>query len=145
MASLNFDPTAVEPSVRETIPPGTYEAVIVDSEMRPTRNGQGQGINLTFEIVSGSAKGRRVWDWINFQHPKVEAQRIGQERLAKVCKSVGVMRLTDTAQLHNIPLYIKVAVDWRDTTKNVIKDCASKTAPSGAPPAPDPGSDPWAR
>ena len=68
-----------------------YEAVVTDSEMKATKNGLGMGINLTFEILSdGPAKGRKVFVWINYEHPKAEAQRIGREELASLCKAVGV-------------------------------------------------------
>jgi len=158
MASLNFDASTIDTSSHDPIKPGTYEAVIAETEMRPTRNGDGMGINVTFEIISGEAKGRKVWEWINYQHPKPEAQRIGQETLAKICKAVGVERLTETEQLHNIPLLVKVALDKADPTKNTVKDILAKSkvaaaaapaaAPAAAAPAAQPaagGDDPWAR
>ena len=98
MASLSFDATSVEITSRDPVPADVYEALITDSEIRATRTGNGKGINLTFEIVSGPHKGRKVFAWINFQHPKAEAQRIGQEELARICKAVGVGKLDDTTQ-----------------------------------------------
>ena len=152
MASLNFDATAIDTSSRDAITPGTYEALIVESELRPCRSGLGKGINLTFEIVSGPAKGRKVWDWINFIHPKQDVQRIGQEQLARICNAVGVAKLDDTEQLHNIPLMITVALDKDDQTRNVIRKYAAKprvgqpsAATETAAPASATGSAPWAR
>jgi len=158
MARLNFDATTIDVTAHDPIKPGTYEAVITETELRPTRNGEGKGINVTCEIVSGEAKGRKVWEWINYQHPKAEAQRIGQETLAKICKAVGVARLEDTEQLHNIPLLVKVALDKTDATKNVVKDFLAKPKAAAAAAAPAPsaapaqsaapaagGDDPWAR
>ena len=154
MAVLNFDATQIDTSSHDPVQPGTYEAVITESETRPCRNGQGLGINLTFEILSESAKGRKVWNWINYMHPKQEAQRIGQEELARLCKALGIARLGDTVEMHNIPLMITVALDKDDPTRNVIKKVAPK-ASSAAPAASVPtaaqtavltsGSAPWAR
>lgn len=143
MALLNFDATQVDTSSREAIQPGTYEAVITESEIRPCRSGAGKGINLTFEILSESAKGRKVWSWINYIHPKAEAQRIGQEELARICKAVGVQKLDDTNQLHNIPLMITVAIDKDDPTRNVVKKVAPKAA-TAASPASQPSAAPTA-
>ena len=132
MASLSFDANSVEITSRDPIPAGIYEALICDSEVRPTRSGNGKGINLTFEILSGPHKGRKVFAWINFQHPKAEAQRIGQEELARICKAVGVGKLDDTAQLHNLPMMITVAIDKDDQSRNVIKNYKAR---EGAAPA----------
>ena len=132
MASLSFDANSVEIASRDPIPAGVYEALICDSEVRPTRSGNGKGINLTFEILTGAHKGRKVFAWINFQHPKAEAQRIGQEELARICKAVGVGKLDDTAQLHNLPMMITVAIDKDDQSRNVIKNYKAK---EGAAPA----------
>ena len=149
MASISFDATTVEITSRDPLKPGTYEAVITESEVRPTRNGTGKGVNLTFEVVSGEAKGRKVWNWINFQHPNQEAQRIGQEELARICKAVRVERLQDTTQLHNIPLMITVGIDKDDPTRNVVKGCKAKETQSAAPASSGTGEGggnaPWAR
>lgn len=149
MAQLNFNAAEIDTTSRDAIPSGTYEAVITDSEMKATKNGLGMGINLTFEIISdGPAKGRKVFVWINYEHPKVEAQRIGREELASLCKAVGVSNLTDTNQLHNLPLLITVGLDKNDSTRNVVKKYASKAAPSAQPaqrPAAAMGAAPWAR
>ena len=148
MASLNFDASTIDTTSRDPIKPGTYEAVITESEIRATKSGNGKGINLTFEILSQEAKGRKVWAWINSQHPKQEAQRIGQEELARICKAVGVEKLQDTAQLHNLPLMITVAIDKDDPTRNVVKGYkakAAQTADAGSQGAAGAGSAPWAR
>ena len=133
MASLSFDANSVEITSRDPIPAGIYEALICDSEVRPTRSGNGKGINLTFEILSGPHKGRKVFAWINFQHPKAEAQRIGQEELARLCKAVGVGKLDDTTQLHNLPMMITVGIDKDDPTRNVIKGYRAKEGTAAAP------------
>ena len=149
MASLNFDATSIDTSSHDPIPAGVYEALVTESEIRATRAGNGKGINFTFEILSGPHKGRKVWAWINFQHPKAEAQRIGQEELARICKAVGVEKLTETEQLHNKPLMITVALDKDDPTRNVIKGYKAKAAaPAAAAQTQDgagTGAAPWAR
>lgn len=149
MAQLNFNASEVDTTSRDAIPSGTYEAVVTDSEMRATKSGLGMGINLTFEILSeGPAKGRKVFAWINYEHPKVEAQRIGREELASLCKAVGVVELNDTEQLHNLPLMITVGIDRNDPTRNVVRAYKAKPAPAaqGAQKSPQAaGAAPWAR
>ncbi|RIK77249.1 MAG: hypothetical protein DCC68_17685, partial [Planctomycetota bacterium] len=54
MASLNFNANEVEPaSDFEPIPAGKYLAMITDSEMKPTKNGTGHYLQLTFQILDG--------------------------------------------------------------------------------------------
>ena len=149
MAQLNFNAAEVDTTSRDAIPSGSYEAVVTDSEMRATKNGLGMGINLTFEIISeGPAKGRKVFVWINYEHPKVEAQRIGREELASLCKAVGVVELNDTDQLHNLPLMVTVGVDRNDPTRNVVKAYkpkAAQPAQAAQKPPQAAGAAPWAR
>ena len=149
MAQLNFNAAEVDTTSRDAIPSGSYEAVVTDSEMRATKNGLGMGINLTFEIISeGPAKGRKVFVWINYEHPKVEAQRIGREELASLCKAVGVTDLKDTVQLHNLPLLITVGLDKNDPTRNVVKAYKPKAAQPAQAAQKSPqaaGAAPWAR
>ena len=122
MAQLKFNAAEVDTTSRDAIPSGVYEAVVTDSEMRATKNGNGMGINLAFEILSeGPAKGRKVFAWINYENANPKAQQIGREELASLCKAVGVVELSDTAQLHNLPLNVTVGIDRNDPTKNVIK------------------------
>ena len=151
MATISFNAAEVQPSSFDALPAGTYEAVITATEIKPTRSANGTGINITFEILSGGAKGRKVWEWINYQHPNQEAQRIGQQTLATICKVLGIAQLNETEQLHNVPLMITVGFDRNDATRNVIRGYAAKSgaqaAPSAVPAAvaAGAGAAPWAR
>ena len=150
MASIMFNAAEVQPSSFEAIPTGTYEAVISNSESRPMKSGNGMGFNLEFEIISGECKGRKVFAWITFEHrTSPDAQRIGREQLSAICRAVGVTQLNDTAQLHNLPLHIVVALDKNDPTRNIIKGFkAVKSVGAGAvapQAAPQNQGAPWAR
>ena len=149
MAILNFNAAEIDTTSRDAIPSGTYEAVVTDSETRATKNGTGLGINLTFEVISdGPAKGRKVFAWINYENANAKAQQIGREELASLCKAVGVTQLSDTAQLHNLPLLITVGLDRNDPTRNVIKSYKAKQSAAAQPAQRAPqasGAAPWAR
>ena len=72
-----------------------------------------------------------------------------------LCKAVGVVNLTDTAQLHNLPLMITVGVDRNDPTRNVIRAYKAKAGNGGqgtgnggstaSVPKTASGAAPWAR
>ena len=111
MAHFNFDASQVAPQASNgPIPAGTYLAHITESDVAPLRSGNGTGLKLTFEIIDGQYKGRKVWDNLNIQHSNEDTQRIAQSQLSALCHAVNVIKLQDTAALHMKPVSIKVVV-----------------------------------
>ena len=111
MAHFNFDASQVAPQASNgPVPAGTYMAHITESDVQPLKSGKGIGLKLTFEIIDGPHKGRRVWDNLNIQHENEETQRIAQSQLSALCHAVNVIKLQDTAALHLKPVTIKVVV-----------------------------------
>jgi len=156
MATISFNAAEVQPTSFDALPPGSYEAVVSNSESRPMKSGNGMGFNFEFEIISGNFKGRKVFAWITFEHrTSPQAQQIGREQLSALCRAVGVTQLNDTVQLHNLPLMITLGIDKNDPTRNVVKaykpkDGAAAPAPASAAATPAggtaaAGAAPWAR
>jgi len=112
MADLgNFDATEVEPSGdRSALPAGEYKMVCIESEYKPTKAGNGKYLQLVFEVVDGPHKGRRVWERLNLVNPNQTAVEIARQTLSAICRAVGVLQPRDSAQLHSIPLTVKVKV-----------------------------------
>ena len=138
MADLNgFNANEVEPTASfEAIPAGKYLASITDSEMKPTKNGNGSYLQLTFTILEGEHKGRIVWARLNLVNPNQTAVKIAQSELSAVCRAVGVMTPKDSCELHNIPLLITVKVKKREDTgelANEVKGYEPKSAAAGKP------------
>ena len=114
MALLNFDASQVAPSVPyETLPPGKYLVEITDSELKPTKAGNGEMLQLEFTVIDGEFKNRKVWDRLCLKHPNRETVKIAEANLSAICHSVGVLRLGESHELHHIPLVISVKnVTW---------------------------------
>jgi hypothetical protein len=111
MASINFDASTVAPQASSgPVPAGTYLAQCIDSDVQPLKSGNGTGLKLTFEIIDGQYKGRRIWENLNIQHSNDDTQRIAQSQLSALCHAVNVIKLQDTAALHHKPVTIKVVV-----------------------------------
>lgn len=148
MASLNgFNANEVKPAVEfEAIPPGQYTAVITESETKPTKSGTGSYLQLTLQIIDGEFKGRTLWARLNLENPNETTVRIARAELSAVCRAVGVMQPRDSAELHNVPLVIRVGVKARADTgelTNVIKGYERRSGAGGASVAPDrPGLSP---
>jgi len=131
MANLNnFNANDVEPAVGlEPIPSGKYLVFIFESQLKTTKMGTGKFLELTFEVLEGPFKGRRLWTRLNLQNPSSAAVAIARAELSAICRAVGVMTPTDSVELHNIPLIVTVGQKKRlDTGEptNVIKDYAKK-------------------
>ena len=118
MANLQgFDANQVEPADDlEPIPAGKYIAVITDSEMKPTKSGSGNYLQLTFQIVEGEYANRLLWVRLNLDNPNATAVEIARRELSSICRSVGVLVPSDSTELHNLPSCIRVPVKRRNDT-----------------------------
>lgn len=121
MAAINFDATEIEPtSSFEPIPAGKYTAVVIDSITKPTKNGTGEYLEFTLEIVDGPHKGRRIWERMTIRHPNETTVKIARGNLAALCRAVDVVKPRDTAELHNLPMTITVALRKREDTGDMV-------------------------
>ena len=151
MANLNgFNAHEVDPaSTFEPIPAGKYLAAITASEMKPTKSGVGNYLELTFQVLEGEFKGRNLWARLNLDNPNPTAVQIARGELSALCRAVGVMAPNDSAELHNLPLVITVKQKKRednDEITNEIKGFSKReavSAPKAAPAAG--GTAPWRR
>lgn len=111
MASLNFDATTVQPDTGfELLPAGWYNAMIDESDIRPTNNGAGAYLQLRFSVIDGQYQGRKVFTRLNIRNANQTAQDIAYKQLSAIAHSVGVLQVQDSSQLHGIPLKIRVRI-----------------------------------
>ena len=146
MANLNgFDANQVDPaSSFDPIPAGKYVAAIIESEMKPTKAGNGQYLQLTFEIRDGQYKGRRLWARLNLDNPNQQAVQIARGELSAICRAVGVLQPQDSCELHGLPLSIKVTCKKRNDTDEISNEVRSYERKEAAfsRPGPMPGATP---
>lgn len=150
MANLNgFDANIIDPAANfEPIPANKYLAIITASEMKPTKSGKGQYLELTFQVVDGPYKGRLLWSRLNLINPNTQAVQIAQGELSAICRAIGVMQPRDSAEMHNLPLVVTVKCRSRADTGDIvneIKGYARKEVGNGMPPPNAPATPPWAR
>lgn len=92
------------------LPAGTYVAIAVASGMKPTKAGNGQFLEVTFEVLDGQYKGRKAWARMNLINSNATAVGIARKELGNLCRAVGVIHPNDSADLHNKPLLITLNV-----------------------------------
>jgi hypothetical protein len=150
MANLgNFDANQVEPSTSfDPIPAGKYLAAIIDSKMKPTKSGQGEYLELTFQLLDGELKGRQLWARLNLNNPNAQAVKIARGELSSICRAVGVLTPRDSSELHGLPLVISVRCKKRPDTgeiSNEIRGYAKREAAGGRPQQASSDTPPWRR
>jgi hypothetical protein len=140
MAQLpgTFDPAEIPDDDYSLIPPGRYLAQVIESKLDDTRNGTGQILTLTFEIMEGEFERRRVWERLNIVNANPDAQRIAQQSLKRLCDASGAGAINDSEELHFKPVVIDVGIrqdksgQYRD--QNSIKGYyPAQAAPAAAP------------
>ena len=108
---LNFNAAEVKPDAgREPIPAGWYNAVVTDSEVKPTKDGTGLRANIGFKVLDGQYANRMVFNGYNVKNASAKAEEIGRGQFSALCHAVGVLNVQSTTQLHGIPLKIKVKI-----------------------------------
>lgn len=153
MATLNFDANQVEPSAgKDPVPAGKYVTAITASEMKPTKTGAGQYLELEYQIIDGDHKGRKLWSRHTLQHPSAQTVQIARGELSAICRAIGIMQPKDSAELHNLPMTVTVKLKKRDDNgemTNEVTAWAKKDAAAGTPQQAGatggPATPPWLR
>ncbi len=150
MSTLNgFNAHSVEPSTSfDPIPAGKYLSVITASEMKDTKKAGGRYLELTFEVIEGEHKGRKVWARLNLENANALTVQIAKGELSAICRAIGVMTPNDSVELHNLPLIISVKQKKRDDSDemtNEIKGYSKKDTAAGKPAQASAATPPWRR
>jgi len=108
----NFDASQVEPK-RDfvALPAGIYNVVCMDAQWKATKAGTGKMLVLTFEVIDGPKKERKVITRLNLENPNATAVQIAQSELSSICRAINVLKPTSEYDLLNIPLQVSVYVD----------------------------------
>ena len=106
-----FDASGVAPSQpQEVIPVAWYPVTITESEIKETSKKLGSMLALTYTIIDGDHKGRKLFSNLNIVNANAQAVEIAQRDLSAICHATGVMVVDDTSKLHNIPFEIRVGM-----------------------------------
>jgi len=98
--SISFDP----------IPAGNYEAQIVNSDLKVTKDGTGEYIALTWEVLDPEYAGRRIFDNLNIINKNEKAVAIAKSKLKQICEAMELAEFVDTQELHGQPVRIVVGI-----------------------------------
>ena len=110
MANLTgkYDPNAEAQQDLGKLPTGEYLAQIIDSDIKPNSNNNGEYAEFVYEVMDGPLKGRKHWQRITLDNPNGKAVEIGNRQFASLREAVGVMNPRDTQDLHYKPNVIRI-------------------------------------
>jgi hypothetical protein len=132
MPAIDFDVTAYEAQpVRsgwDPLPPGDYTACVTSTEVKPTKAGNGEYIELTIEIMDGDFSGRKIWERLNINNPSEQTVQIARSQLNQLATALGQVPLKDTDQLLEIPFTLTLDIDRKDTTRNRVMGYSSASS-----------------
>lgn len=128
----SFDSDAVEATKSdfEPLPAGQYLVAMIDSDMKKTKAGTGEYLELTWEVLDGEFTGRRLWDRLNLVNSNETAVKIANGTLKQICEATGIKRPKDSGEFYGKPLMAKVKIVQRKDTgemKNEIGGYLSTT------------------
>ena len=148
LSAYNFNAEEVEPSSSfDPIPAGWYKAIVSNSEMKPTRDGYGEYLSLTLQVIEGQYENRLVFARLNLKNANDKAVDIARKDLAAICRAVGVMSPQSSEELHDIPLMVKVKVRPAQGEYDASNDVGGYKADEGTdftPPPPPKAATPAA-
>jgi hypothetical protein len=137
----NFDANTVDPRASMSPDPqftGWHLMHFTESEMKTTKSGNGQYLQLVAEVLDGPFKGRKLWERLNLVNPSQSAVDIAYRTLSSICHAVGTMNVVDSQQLHNRPFMGNVTYEpanGSNPANNRLTDYKSASAPTTRPQA----------
>jgi hypothetical protein len=147
MALLNHKVSEKENiSAFAPLPAGTYEMMMVASEILDTKAGTGTYLWCEMLVTTGPYTGRKYYERFNLSNPNNKAVEISTERLDSLCTALGYKAISASEELHNRPFIAHVGIDKKDPSSNSITKYSCVDAPAAAPRgnvAPQRVSRPW--
>jgi hypothetical protein len=152
-----FSAAELQPSTLsyDLLPAGWYTAIITEAEVKDTKSGNGSYIKCRYDITGPSGQGRVVFSNFNIKNLSTKAEEIGRQQLGEMMRALGLASVSDTDELINGHLSIKIDVrpaSGEYNAQNEVKGWKSNTAslppqpksdaPAGAPAKAAP---PWAK
>lgn len=120
MAAFSFVANKIETPVAtntSALKPGTYHVVITKTDLKVTKAGTGQFVELEMQVIEPSDfSGRRYWDRFNISNPNKKAEDVANRQLNKLCSALAIEAIEkDTDELLHKELVITLQPDPSNT------------------------------
>lgn len=126
---FEFDPTSHDTEQRQDfddLPNGIYKLETVASAVIESDDKKKVGAKTTFNVIEPEEfKDRKVFGYYNLRNPSAQAEKIGNDQFASLCRAAGLSQtVDDTEDLHFHSFIAKVGMGKANNgypAKNEIK------------------------
>ena len=106
-----FDASQFDPAQSAgSLPVGKHRVIIESSEVKATKANTGGYLELTLQIIDGPNAGQTGAFRLNIYSQSEAAKGIANRQLSAICHAINVIQIQDSAQLHNQPFMVEVAL-----------------------------------
>ena len=111
MATIQIDIESNAGMEYEPLPEGWYLVTAIDEEVKTTKTEDGKYIQITFEILEGKHKGRRLIERYNYINDNGMAVEMARKALATLAQATGMKGdMIDTSQILRRPVAVNVKI-----------------------------------
>jgi hypothetical protein len=128
------------------LPAGEYTVEIKSAELKQTKSGTGQLLNVGYQVIGETQTGRMIFGNLNVRNANPKAEEIGRQQMGSLMRACGLAKLQDTDQLIGCNLKVKVTIrksdeygeqnevkGWKALHGSVPSSPKKETAPWSAP------------
>lgn len=114
LKSFNIDWNNIKEDSYQLLPEGTYAGNITRTEVKTSKNGSGQYVNLEVTLLGASGvKGRKVFDICMLSHKNPAAVNVGAKKLKSIADSIGldITEVESFSEFIGKPLGVKLSIE----------------------------------
>jgi len=146
MAKMGSYDQEAEPESRDAMPEHECTAAVTESDFVENPAEGKDTLKLTWTLLDGPFKGRKVWQNLLTSYPDKQVKDIANAQFAAIRIAMFGNKnkaVTDTAELHNIPCKVKVTAKPDKRDGKIWNNIGSIKSTSGATEQKQPDSPPW--
>lgn len=105
----------------KVLEPGDYNVMIMSTETKSTKNGDGEGLSVKFSVVDGENAGAEFNSWFNIKNKNEQAAKIGLGEILAMIKVAGV---THAGELEGKTIRVRLSKEpstWVDRNSGETK------------------------
>lgn len=99
-----------KPSNFEALPKGNYLVVITGGEEKTSKTSNKPYLSLTYEVIEGEYKGRKIFVNLFLFSDNPDAVRIARNEVAGICYATSTSNIKDVSEVTNKPFMVKLGV-----------------------------------
>lgn len=124
-----------EPSSFDPLPAGVYSVMAIQSELKTTKDGTGEYLEIRWEVVDGPHTRRLLFSRLNLRNANPTAVKIANKDLRAIVRACGLTSVEESSDFHHITIRVKVKVSPPRGGYEASNDITAYERADGAAPA----------